>query len=302
MSFTGKVKRSNFFHGATAGVGEGAAAAGVGVAGAAGAGGLISARRDAAGSWLREGEGEGGGAGGGGMPRPPKPRALLRLQEVLDFCFPPGVEHPKAAARLFLLCEYGPLIDGWLWGGAYNARRKLSEYEIETMVTKLEREDIINAVKPEEHGRSSMLRACPASTASAPCGPGRLASRASHQRPPHSHPYATRRTVTRLAAVAAYAAPTPEEEDEVLAGVPEAMKKPYMLRRPDIVALLAPCASSPEPEVEEPVPDARIEPVESYLRAYLAPLLTALNAVRTKPRLGFANFPTAGRSSQLPAA
>ena len=51
------------------------------------------------------------------MPRPPKPRALLRLQEVLDFCFPPGVEHPKAAARLFLLCEYGPLIDGWLWGG-----------------------------------------------------------------------------------------------------------------------------------------------------------------------------------------
>jgi hypothetical protein len=93
------------------------------------------------------------------MPRPPKPRALLRLQEVLDFCFPPGVEHPKAAARLFLLCEYGPLIDGWLWGGAYNARRKLSEYEIETMVTKLEREDIINAVKPEEHGRSSMLRA-----------------------------------------------------------------------------------------------------------------------------------------------
>ena len=39
------------------------------------------------------------------MPRPPKPRALLRLQEVLDFCFPPGVEHPKSAARLFLLCE-----------------------------------------------------------------------------------------------------------------------------------------------------------------------------------------------------
>lgn len=43
----------------------------------------------------------------------------------------------------------GPLVDGWLWGGAYNARRKLSEYEIETMVTKLERQDIINAVKPE---------------------------------------------------------------------------------------------------------------------------------------------------------
>ena len=169
-------------------------------------------------------------------------------QEVLNFCFPPGVEHPKAAARLFLLCEcvtspqkripafaaaceppavllrpmqrarsalwshprraprYGPLVDGWLWGGAYNARRKLSEYEIETMVTKLEREDIINAVKPEEHGRSAMLP------------------------------------------------PTPEQENEVLAGVPESMKKPYRLRRPDIVAMLAPCATPPE---VRPLPFAR---------------------------------------------
>ncbi len=170
-------------------------------------------------------------------------------QEVLNFCFPPGVEHPKAAARLFLLCEcvtclqnapaplaaageqpavplrlmqrallrlgashprraprYGPLVDGWLWGGAYNARRKLSEYEIETMVTKLEREDIINAVKPEEHGRSAMLP------------------------------------------------PTPEQENEVLAGVPESMKKPYRLRRPDIVAMLAPCATPPEVRTLCPLP------------------------------------------------
>ena len=109
-------------------------------------------------------------------------RALLRL------C----ASHPRRAPR------YGPLVDGWLWGGAYNARRKLSEYEIETMVTKLEREDIINAVKPEEHGRSAMLP------------------------------------------------PTPEQENEVLAGVPESMKKPYRLRRPDIVAMLAPCATPPE--------------------------------------------------------
>jgi hypothetical protein len=97
------------------------------------------------------------------------------------------------------------------------------------MVTKLEREDIINAVKPEERGRSSMLP------------------------------------------------PTPEEEDEVLSGVPESMKKPYMLRRPDIVALLAPCSSSPEPEVLAPDPDARIAPVEAVVRAYLAPLLGAMN-------------------------
>lgn len=32
-------------------------------------------------------------------------KAAAGLQEVLDFCFPPGVEHPKSAARLFLLCE-----------------------------------------------------------------------------------------------------------------------------------------------------------------------------------------------------
>ena len=97
-------------------------------------------------------------------------------------------------------------MDGWLWGGAYNARRKLSEYEIETMVTKLEREDIINAVKPEEHGRSAMLP------------------------------------------------PTPEQENEVLAGVPESMKKPYRLRRPDIVAMLAPCATPPEVRTLCPLP------------------------------------------------
>ena len=188
------------------------------------------------------------------------------LQEVLEFCFPPGVEHPKAAARLFLLCEHGPLIDGWLWGGAYNARRKLSEYEIETMVAKLEREDIINAVKPEDNGRSSMLRAQPPSLRA-------------HWRCFPLPPRAARSACTgeRSRCVAA---PTPEEENEVLAGVPEAMKKPYMLRRPDIVALLAPCASRPEPEIQEPVPDERIAPVENYLRAYLAPLLAALNAVR----------------------
>jgi hypothetical protein len=67
----------------------------------------------------------------------------------------------------------------------------------------------------------------------------------------------------------------------VLAGVPESMKKPFMLRRPDIVALLAPCASSPEPEVLPPEPDERIAPVEAYVRAYLGPLLAALNAVST---------------------
>lgn len=96
------------------------------------------------------------------------------------------------------------------------------------------------------------------------------------------------------------AAPTTEEEDEVLAGVPESMKKTFMLRRPDIVALLADCATSPEPEVQEPVPDKRIAPVEAYLRAYLGPLLTTLNAVRTSLRLSV-NCVSVVRASCLPA-
>ena len=40
------------------------------------------------------------------LTKPPPPLFSCATQEVLEFCFPPGVEHPKAAARLFLLCEY----------------------------------------------------------------------------------------------------------------------------------------------------------------------------------------------------
>jgi hypothetical protein len=154
---------------------------------------------------------------------------VLKLTEVLDFCFPEGIEHPKAAARLFLLCEVGPLRDGWLWGGAYNARRKLTEYEIETMVSRIEREDIVASVMPVELGRSSMLP------------------------------------------------PTPEQENEVLAGVPEAMKKPYMLRRPHIVAMLAPCSTEPWTDPVEPDPDARISVVEQYVLACAAAVLDGVH-------------------------
>lgn len=163
------------------------------------------------------------------MPR--APRAVLKLTDVLDFCFPEGVEHPKAATRLFLLCEVGPLRDGWLWGGAYNARRKLSEYEIETMVTDLEREDIVTAVMPEKKGASSALP------------------------------------------------PTPEQVNEILAGIPEAMKKPYLLRRPHIVAMLAPCSTEPWVEPAEPDPDARIPIVQRVVLAAATPALAELNAM-----------------------
>lgn len=159
--------------------------------------------------------------------------------QVLDFCFPEGVEHPKAAARLFLLCEYGPLQDGWLWGGPHNARRKLTPYEIETMVTKLEREDIIKSVAPVEHGRSSMLP------------------------------------------------PTPEEENEVLAGIPESIKKPYRLRVPHIVAMLANCSTEPWEEPVEPEPDARIAVVDAYVLAFGAAVPPAEGAGNEEGAVGW---------------
>lgn len=147
----------------------------------------------------------------------PKPRALVWLQELLEFCIPAGQVHPRTATRLYMIGLYGPLKDGWLWGGPYNARRKLSEYEIETMMVALEREDLLSSCAPIEHGRSSTLP------------------------------------------------PTPEQENEVIKGLPESVKKPFKLSKPDIVTICAPCATYPDPEPTTPRLDPRCEVINRFL-------------------------------------
>ena len=162
------------------------------------------------------------------MPRALRPRALVRMDELLEFCIPVEQEHPRTATRLYMIGLYGPLKDGWLWGGPYNNRRKLSTYEIETMMTATEREDLLASCAPVEHGKSSTLP------------------------------------------------PTPEQENEVIKGLPEAVKKPYCLTRPDIVKLVAECSTHPEPEPKEPEPDPRMEVISRYAAPWLAQMLGAL--------------------------
>eukprot|EP01052_Picozoa_sp_SAG31_P053287 SAG31_NODE_13584_length_859_cov_1.150000_1_plen_181_part_01 len=146
------------------------------------------------------------------MPRrQPKPRALVWLQELLEFCIPEGQVHPRTATRLYMIGLYGPLKDGWLWGGPYNARRKLSEYEIMTMMNAVEREDLL---------------AC--------CAP------------------------------------------IVIKGLPESVKKPYQLSKPDIVKICAPCATYPDPEPKTPRLDPRVAQINAFLLPELSKTLAAL--------------------------
>ena len=101
---------------------------------------------------------------------------------------------------------YGPLHDGWLWGGHASGRRKLSEHEIETMMKQVEREDCILSVQAAEDAR------------------GR------NSRPP----------------------PTPKQEDEVLRGIPEDIRAPWILSQQQIVKLLKKCAGASKPARPSP--------------------------------------------------
>ena len=99
--------------------------------------------------------------GAGAAPRSSnKETPTLKMEEVLRFCFPEGVEHPHTAARLFMLGRDGPLREGWLWGGPAACRRKLSEYELDTMMKHLEREDIILSVQTAEDKRKWVQSYC----------------------------------------------------------------------------------------------------------------------------------------------
>ena len=65
----------------------------------------------------------------------------MHLAELLEFVYPLGAEHPKVGPRLFPFALYGPLREGWLWGGPWNNKKRLEEWQIATMLTVVERED-----------------------------------------------------------------------------------------------------------------------------------------------------------------
>mmetsp|Transcript_45804 Transcript_45804/g.118372 ORF Transcript_45804/g.118372 Transcript_45804/m.118372 type:complete len:163 (-) Transcript_45804:770-1258(-) len=67
---------------------------------------------------------------------------LLGEEELLNFLFPPSKQYSRATARLYLLADYGPLVDGALRGG-YQRSHVLSDQELEEMIRQSEREDIL---------------------------------------------------------------------------------------------------------------------------------------------------------------
>jgi hypothetical protein len=60
------------------------------------------------------------------MSNPPTPSKTIQKQpkscpvdinELINFLYPNDLQHPLASARLFIFCEYGPLVDNQLRSG-----------------------------------------------------------------------------------------------------------------------------------------------------------------------------------------
>lgn len=75
-------------------------------------------------------------------PSRPSPNVPVDLSSLLAFIFPDNLQHPLAAARLFIYCDYGPLIDNQLRSGAGRSHT-LAVWELDSMCLNAEREDII---------------------------------------------------------------------------------------------------------------------------------------------------------------
>ncbi len=66
----------------------------------------------------------------------------IDLDELLRFIFPSDLQHPSAAARLFIFVEYGPLINGELRSGP-GRKHVVSVKELDAMCIQFEREDVM---------------------------------------------------------------------------------------------------------------------------------------------------------------
>lgn len=65
------------------------------------------------------------------------------LDDIINFVFPPTLQHPLAAARLVVYGMYGPLVSGELRSGSKKAHI-ISTWELNAMCLQIEREDILN--------------------------------------------------------------------------------------------------------------------------------------------------------------
>lgn len=70
---------------------------------------------------------------------------LFHLDDLLQFLFPPKLQHPSAAGRLFTFAYHGPLVDGTIRTGP-RGNHALAEYELAEMCAQFERENIVRAI------------------------------------------------------------------------------------------------------------------------------------------------------------
>mmetsp|Transcript_11137 Transcript_11137/g.11160 ORF Transcript_11137/g.11160 Transcript_11137/m.11160 type:complete len:313 (+) Transcript_11137:178-1116(+) len=64
------------------------------------------------------------------------------LESIINFVFPPILQHPLAAARLVCYGQYGPLVNSELRSGR-QGKHKITTWELNTMCLQIEREDLL---------------------------------------------------------------------------------------------------------------------------------------------------------------
>ena len=103
-------------------------------------------------------------------PEPPKrPKKVgeqpVAEDELMGFLFPEGCVHWASAARLFLFANYGPLVKGNIVGGSFKNPRPLQPQELNDMIERAEREDILSvfmrgkSLSPQEEEDVIRMRA-----------------------------------------------------------------------------------------------------------------------------------------------
>lgn len=61
----------------------------------------------------------------------------------MTFLFPPELNHPSSASRLFLFARYGPLRNGSIVGGSYKRNRPMTKQELNDLIDTDEREELL---------------------------------------------------------------------------------------------------------------------------------------------------------------
>ena len=69
---------------------------------------------------------------------------LVEITDLFSFVFPPNVQHPLAAGRLYCYSLYGPADDKNKLRSGFKRSHVLMEYELETMCLQFEKEDTIS--------------------------------------------------------------------------------------------------------------------------------------------------------------